>query len=369
MTRTLDTRVDVIRKGVKVAELDPIDSVDIKMNGNSKIKTSLSGTFIPNDEVNWLSDALMPVAIIDGVENHLGLFYPTTVTKSRTDDIVTINIEAYDSCWLVQNRKTEQILSIASSTNYITAVKSLLLQAGITKFVTTPTEATLTSVREDWDIGTDYLTIVNELLSEINYNNLWFDNEGSAVLEPSAMLNISNVERVYNYNNVETLMLSSSTATLDLFSIPNVFLCVCSNPDKNAVMKATAINNNIASPFSVQRRGKRIVSLTKLNNIASQTELQNYADILRNKNMFNGQKITISTAIRTDCGCNDIVALVHPDADGLCTETEWRIDLCTGGTMTHVLAQQPRASIEPAPSGTGAIAGIAIAGISVVGTT
>lgn len=369
MTRTLDVRVDVLRNSVKVTELSPVDSVDIKMSNKATIKSSLSGTFYPNTEVNWLTDELMPVAIIDGVENHLGIFSPATVSKSREDDIATISVEAYDRCWIVQNKKTEDILSLASGSNYLTVIENLLVTAGIRQTVKTPTTATLTSIREDWNIGTDYLTIINNLLAEINYNELWFDNEGSAVLEPSGMLNIANAERTYDYYDISSMMLSGSTATLDLFSVPNVFLCICSNPDKSGVMKATSVNNNVASPFSVQRRNKRIMSLTKLNNIASQSELQDYADILRNKNMFNGQKITIKTAIRTDCGVNDVVALIHPDVSGLCQETEWTINLQTGGTMTHILQQQPIAEIQPTPTTNGAIAGIAIAGISVVGTS
>jgi len=343
MNRTLDVRVDVIRNGVKYSELNPIGSVSIQMNGTAKIKSSLSGTFLPNPDVDWFSDAIMPVAIVNGEEQKLGVFIPTTVSKSRSDDILRISIEGYDRCWQVQNTKTETILSLASGVNYITAIESLLLQCGIALAVKTPTTATLTSIREDWDIGTDYLTIINQLLDEINYNPLWFDNYGYAVLEPSRLLDVSDIERTYDYDDVETLMFPTSTAKLDLFSVPNVFLCVCSNADKTTVMKATAVNNNSYSPFSVQRRGKRIMSMTRVDNIASQTELENYAQILCTESMFAGQKIEISTAIRTDCGVNDIVALKHPDADGLCIETGWRIDLMTGGTMTHTLMQQPRA--------------------------
>ena len=53
--------------------------------------------------------------------------------------------------------------------------------------------------------------------------------------------------------------------------------------------------------------------------------------------MLLGTTAEISTAPMPGCGADDVVALVHPDMEGLCREVEWEVDLCAGGTMTHKL--------------------------------
>ena len=165
--RTLDARVDVIRNGSKITEVYPVDMPTITEQANAVIKSSMSGTFLFNKNVDWLIDELQPIAIIDGVEYPFGVFAPSTVSLNRRENLLQVNVEAYDRCWKVQAIRTENILHLAAGTNYIDAVVSLLSMAGITLINKTPTWETLTSDREDWDIGTDLLTIINQLLDEI----------------------------------------------------------------------------------------------------------------------------------------------------------------------------------------------------------
>jgi len=367
--RKVDTRVDVYRNGVKFSELAIVFAPTIQMSYDSQIKSSMSGQFLNNDKVNWLSDTLVPVVIIDDVEHQLGVFYPATIDTTRNNGLVVLNVEAYDTCWRLTCKRASTTYHIDAGTNYITAIENLLVECGIAKIIKTPTSNTLAEDREDWAIGTDYLTIVNQLLDEINYNELWFNNEGYAVLEPDSIMDINYVKRTYDYYSSDSMMLDDSSIRLELFDAPNVFKCVCANPDKSDILIATKTNNNPASPFSVVNRGMEILSVTEVDNIASQTELDDYAQILCNESMFSGKEMNLTTLIRSDCSCRDVVAINHPDYTGICIENEWSITLETGGTMTHVLQTQPIVIVKEEPVGNGAIAGVAIAGISIVGTS
>lgn len=367
--RQVDTRVDVYRNGVKYSELVIITAPTIQMSYDSEIKSSMTGEFLPNDEINWLTDCLVPILIIDGIEHKMGVFYPTTIETNRTDGLTTINVEAYDGCWLATCKRASSIYHIDAGTNYIVAIETLLNAIGINMIIKSATTYTLAEDREDWEIGTDYLTIINQLLDEINFNELWFNNDGYAILEPDSILDISHVERTYDYFSSESMMLDSSSIKLDLFDSPNVFMCICANPDKTAIMTSTKVNDNPSSPFSVVNRGKEILSVTEVDNIASQDELNDYAEILCNESIFQGKEMTLTTLLRTDCGLRDVVAINHPDYAGICVESEWSLTLETGGTMTHTLQTQPIVIVKEEPSSNGAIAGIAIAGISIVGTS
>lgn len=337
MIRSVRVRMDVTRNGVKHTELRAADAPIISMNREAAIKTSLSGTFAENTAVDWLQDELKPVIIVDGIEHELGIFRPATVTESRSASSKSVKVEAYDRCWLVQAIKTSYMIHLSSGSNYLTVIKSLLSEAGIALVLETPTSLTLRADREDWQAGTDYLTIINQLLDEINYSQLWFNWQGYAVLQPKSAVTAANVVRSYNQHDVSSMMIQETTKQLDMFNAPNVFVCICSNPDDSTPMTATAENNNPASPLSIVRRGIRIVEVTQVDNIASQSALNEYAQLRCMKSMLPGETVTIKTALMWDCGVNDLVALIHQDASGLYEETGWRMNLKAGGEMTHTL--------------------------------
>lgn len=338
MKRTVDVRFVVVRDGSDFCDLYVNKSAPVlRMSGNSNIKTTLSGEFVRDDKVDFLKDKIRPEIIIDGVVYPLGVFLPVTVKMKESETNKTLQIEAYDQCWQVQDARTEGLLHLPSGTNYIDAIKQLLGNAGIIIVISTPTSATLTEDREDWEAGTSYLDIINQLLDEINYNHLWFDQSGAAVLEPESVPSAANIDHTINSDNVSSLMIPGTVMETDLYSSPNVFVCVCSNPDKTGVMTATAENTNPQSPLSIPRRGRRIVHVEKVDNIASQEDLQAYADRLRNNSMITGEKWQIQTALLPGFGVNDVIAFHHGDETSICVESFWSMTLGTGGSMTHTL--------------------------------
>ena len=208
--RTVDFNYVVIRGGADYGKIWPAtDSApSLKMNEAGAIKTSLAGNFlstvfgfddlpIVGAEVNWLSDEIRPELVIDGVAYPLGIFLPATVQENKGQAgtaLHSFHVDAYDRCWVVRDHYTESTTYFASGVNYLTAIENLLTTAGITLIRSVPTAATLAEAREDWNIGTSYLTIINQLLSEINYNPLWFDGEGTAILEPASVPEASSIQ-------------------------------------------------------------------------------------------------------------------------------------------------------------------------------
>ena len=337
MIRTVDARVDVLRNGAVLTQLRAEGMPHIRMKADAAIKTSLTGSFAPDPLVDWLRDELRPVLILDGVEHPMGIFAPATMTVSSMSGVRRTQVEAYDRCWRVESTRSERLVHLAAGTNYIDAVKGLLALSGISLVLATPCASTLSQDREDWEVGESTLTIINQLLGEINYKSLWFNAAGFAVLEPKSRVTAANIVRTYDAQNSRCLLRDSVSSKLDLYDAPNVFICVCSNPGGLAPMTARAENNNPASPLSTLRRGRRIAQTYKLSNIADQSALQEYADFLCQNSMLLGTTVEISTAPMQGCGVDDVVALVHPDMEGLCREVEWDLDLGAGGTMTHKL--------------------------------
>ena len=339
MTRTVDFQYIVVRSGADYGKLQPIRNArpTLIMNESAMIKTSLSGDFVQNDAVDWLTDQIRPELVIDGVAHPLGVYLPATVTPIEDENTKSVHVEAFDRCWLVRDNYTETIRHFAAGSGYTDIVKQLLTEAGIAVQIVTPSTATLAEDREDWDIGTSLLQIVNDLLGEINYNPLWFDATGAAIVEPASVPTAANIEHTLDDSNVESLLLPEIRRETDVYQAPNVFVCVVSNADKSAAMVASAVNDNPQSPLSITRRGRRIVQIKRLDNIASQTELQAYADRLRNESLFTGETITVRTGLLPGFGVADVTALHYGDLSAICIERSWTMELIVGGRMTHKL--------------------------------
>lgn len=340
MTRTLDFRYNVIRNGANCCELHAVAGAEprILMDDGSSIKTKLSGSFlIPEEEINWLSDEIQPVMIIDGEEYPLGIFLPANVSETETDTERRVSVDAFDRGWIVKDYRMERMLFFQAGTEYISAISSILAECGITLISTVASAEVLAEDRADWEIGTPAIDVVNQLLAEINYEELWFDQQGAAVLEPKATPTANNIEHTLDETSVESLMLPGIQRTTDFHSAPNVFICVCSNADKDSAMVAIAENTNPQSPLSLARRGRRIPVLVNVDNIASQEELQLYADRMVTDSLLKGDVIGVTTCLLPGYGVGDIVALRYGELSAICRAKRWSMDLKVGGRMAFTL--------------------------------
>lgn len=338
--RDISFRFVVVRNGADYDELHPADksAPQLRMSASGEIKTSLSGNFLnPGDRVNWLTDEIRPELIVDGVPHNLGIYLPAAVRMQSNDTRDAVHLEAYDRNWRVKDNYTDSLLHLDAGTNYVDAVIQLLTACGISLISRTSTSAALNEAREDWNIGSSYLKIVNDLLLEINYNPLWFDADGLAILEPVSVPTAANIEHTLDDTDIRSLIRPTISRETDIYRAPNVIICVCSNADKSGPMIARSENTNPQSPLSIARRGRPISKVVQVSNIASQEDLQAYADRLRNETMITGETIVLKTGLLPGFGVNDVVSVRYGDLFAVCLERAWTMELAPGGEMTHTL--------------------------------
>lgn len=340
MTRTVDFHYYAVRDGANFCELFAPEGGEpsITMDNSGSIKTKLSGSFLPPErEVDWLRDEIRPVLVLDGAEYHLGRFLPVNVSTVRSATSTRIQVEALDRGWIVRDCRTEDLLYFAAGTKYLSAIGSVLISCGIADVSVVESDEVLAENREDWPVGTSCLDIVNQLLSEINYKDLWFDKDGMARLEPKPAPLAGNLLHTLDERQVTSLMIPGMSQNTDIHSAPNVFICVCSNADKNGAMRAVAENTNPQSPLSITRRGRRITKVVQLKNIASQAELQLYADRMVTDSLLRGDVFNVTSCLLPGFGVDDLTALRYGEISAICRETAWSMDLRVGGQMSHTL--------------------------------
>lgn len=334
MARTIKVRVYVIRNGARYKLLRFETPPTITASADALIHMSMAGTFLHDNSVDYINDQLQPVLIIDNAEHPLGLYVIGTLTRRESATRIEDEIEAYDKSLILQQTKIESRLHFPAGMLYTDCITKLLAMAGITRVDVQSGAASLQTDREDWEIGTDLLTITNQLLDEVNYRHIWFDFEGVAKAQPEKAASADNVTVMYTADKYSTL-LADSTSKVDSYDAPNVFVVMVSNPDIGRPLTATAVNDSIDSPLSTVKRKRRIAKIIELDNTPTQAELQAYADMVCLQSMYTSEKVTFETAINANHQIGEIVALYGHMLSGVYTETGWNMNLAAGGVMHH----------------------------------
>lgn len=336
--RSTSFRVDVLRQGVLFEQLYYDAPPAVACSSTAQIAMTLRGTFLNNPRVNYITDELRPMLVRDGVAHPLGVYcIGTRQVEVLPTGAYRDKIEAYDRTVRLSWAKTEARAYWRKGTLYQTVIEHYVAAAGVPRLSFTPSDAVLQTDRADWDVGTSYLTIVNQLLDEIGYRPLHCDCYGLMVARPRVEPSAANITHSFGPSQADVLLQMELTRELDLYNAPNVFIAYVENPELAAPMTATAVNDSPTSPLSTVGRSVRIPKITKLDNIASQAALQAYVDKQCAESRMAYEQVTIKTAPRPGHGVADTVALVHDGASGIYEETGWSMSLKDGSLMTHTL--------------------------------
>ena len=332
---TFSRRIAIVRNGAEIGEYRAADTPQVSMNRDGEIKMSLRGVFVKNAAADLLTDHIRPYAILNGKEYPLGEYIATTVKELYSETgAARVELEAYDLSYLVKRRTLEERQFLAAGTKYTDAVQAILIESGLKKILCEECEATLATDREDWEPGESCLTVVNQLLGEINYNSLWIDLDGNARLSRYHPPDAANIR--HTYRNDEFSVLGGETASeLDIYQKYNVFRAVVSNPDYEEPLTAVSVNDDPNSPLSVMRLGRIAAPIERLSNIASREELQSYVDNQKAKSMIATETVDFTTAIMPTHNVGDVTALRNKALNGIYEETEWSLPLAYDEVMSH----------------------------------
>lgn len=331
---TWSARYEVLRDGAVCAEIHAADhSGEVQFVESSELKMSVRGRFFDFSGVDFLTDRLRPVVTVNGEDYPCGVYVITTETENRSDGLVTRDIEGYSLLELARRKKIEERVHLSAGSNYLTQIIALLSGCGLSAFRSTATAYTLSADREDWEIGTPVLTIVNELLAEINYRPAWVDLAGNVCLTPYEAPSLDNIDHTYSEGEFSVIE-PSYTRTTDRYGKANVFRVVCDSPDLAEPMAAVAENNAEGSPFAISRLG-RILYTENVDGTPSQEALQARADRLRDESMQITEEAEFYTAPIPDHNAYDVVGLASGNLAGLYTESEWRLPMSPGASMYH----------------------------------
>lgn len=340
-TRRFSFRYELLDSGgAVVAELSNVLAGKVEQNWLADIKRKGTFTLRETGEIDFLSDRikphirlhLPPYGAIDFVEYPQGVFLLSTPKRSTdAQNRVTREVEAYDLLQVYSDDLTATRYTVATGANIVAAVVTLL---GAVPQRVTPKVTTLLTARE-WEPGTSKLRIINDLLSIVNYESLSFDEDGYAVAKPYSAA--SERAEEYRYETDQHgLIVPDVEQELDLFSIPNKWVLVVSDPDR-AELTASYTNVDPGSPTSTVRRARTIVDYRTEQDAADLTTLQALAARYAFEASQIYEAIDFTTALMPIHSGNDVYHLTYDPLaiNAKYTEQSWAMELRAGARMEH----------------------------------
>jgi hypothetical protein len=268
------------------------------------------------------------------VEWPLGVFLLSTpgrsIDNSRT---VTRDIEAYDQLQALSDDLVVNRTTATSGDLYTTTITGLL--SGYAINVTPSTKALPAS--RDWEPGTSKLTIINDLCAAINFEGVFFDEYGTAVVRPYVSPADRATEFTYR-DDADSVQLPEVTETIDLFGVANKWVLVVSDADRVA-LTSTVTNDDPASATSTVNRGRTIVDFRTEQDAADQATLDDLVERIALEASQIYATVEFTTALMPFHSHSDVYTFAH---DGLVfeekfNETSWELPLTVepGQHMKH----------------------------------
>jgi hypothetical protein len=309
-----------------------------KAKRTCKVRIHPSTTFDQLDErFRAYADLRMP----DGTFTTftLGTFLLST-GSNRTAALAgdrDVDYEGYDLLQVLVEDKVLDRYVVAAGTVYTTAIGTVLTSAGFTTSQISGSAATLPSAME-WPPGTPKLTIVNDMLTAINFTTLSMTATGDPTAQP--YVEPASAQVVWNYVvGPQSVVTPGIDRRLDLFDVPNVWLGVVSQPDR-APLVSTDTNNVPGSPTSVAARGRSIVRvLDDVGDAADQATLDALVVRRANESSVIYEEADFTTGLMPFHETGEVFLLDDGSGTGPSPfrEQTWEMDLRAGGLMKHTM--------------------------------
>lgn len=323
-----------------VDELDNVLAASVEQNWLADIKRTARFTLRETGGIDFLSDRIKPYVRIwlppygakDFVEYAQGVFLLTSPSRNIDEQgRVTRDVEAFDALQVFSDDLVSDRYAVAAGANVVTAVTTLL--GSVTKVVAPSTRVLATAM--EWEPGTSKLRIINDLLSVINYESLSFDEDGAARVSPYVAPTARAEEYEYA-TDMHGLIVPNVDQELDLFSIPNKWTLVVSEPDAPAIV-ASYTNVDPGSPTSTVRRARTIVDFRTEQDAVDLTTLQEKAARLAFEASQIYEAIDFTTALMPIHSGNDVYRLRYDPLaiNARYSEQSWSFDLAAGAKMKH----------------------------------
>ena len=246
---------------------------------------------------------------------------------------ISRDVECYDKTQILKDDKFDRRHIVRAGENYINAIATIIASAGISNY---RLDACASVLRTDieFEIGTSKLSAVNQLLQAVNYNDLYADAYG-AIRGTKYVQPEGRTIDCYYATDKNSIVLPGAEEWLDTYEAPNKIVRYLENAESECMI-ASVTNSDPASRLSTVSRGRTIVDVEAVSDIADQATLEAYTQrIATEKKIY--QQIIFQSAVMPHHEFLDCLYLENKELgiSGKYVETAWNLRMETGGVMQH----------------------------------
>lgn len=271
----------------------------------------------------------------DWVEWPLGVFMMSTPTQEAVDGVVTRSIEAYDRSKLFVDDKLTERLPLTKGQKYTDLINQVLdmVDPNLPRIVE-PSDFVVHKERE-LEVGLELKEVLDRLAASINYHTMQVDEDGAVVYRPYVSPSDRTPEFDYSDNEI-SIMYDDVAKEFDIYDIANVWIVSLSEAEGDP-FHVKLENNDPANPFSIPRRGRRIVDFREQEEGVDPRTIMAKAKRIQfeaNRQYENIEFTTLSNPLHS---VNDCYTINYSDLNikNKYTETGWEFALESGSEMTH----------------------------------
>lgn len=291
---------------------------------------------------NILTDRFRPWARLlmpDGgwQEWCLGTFYLSTDTRRKAvaAGAGTQPLQGWDSTQLtLQDDKITDRFVAAAGASVVGTVRTILTDHQMSLTAMPSSTVTLPGALE-WEPGTTWRKIINDLLTSVNYRPLTSTPLGLPTTQAYVDPQTAGVLWAYRLD-ASSVVRRGIDVTLDLFNVPNRWVAYVSEPDR-APLRSVYTNATIGDPLSTVGRGRTIVDVLNPQNTQAvdQTTLDQLVLRAAQDARSAFERVEFSTGLMPIFSGGDVVTLDLGDGPARYRSHTWEIELRAGGDMRH----------------------------------
>lgn len=242
----------------------PLGALDGVTGGSAEIvaQSILGGSGTLNldhrGDIDWMLNRVGVTCVDGDLSWPVGVYLLTSPTENHTEFGLTYDVGLLTKMNVISEDTVEARYSLAAGTPIIATVKAIITSTGETRIAATDSTATL-AAGLTWEAGTSKLTIINDLLQAAGYWSLWCDGSGMFRVEPYTDPASRPVSFDFEHGE-RSLHMPDWGREQDHTSVPNKVVVVGQGDDKTAPLVGVATNEDPASPYSYQARGRWITA-------------------------------------------------------------------------------------------------------------
>jgi len=257
------------------------DGGTIEYNSLTELKVSGSVPFVHLPDIGNDFVRIYSISELGGKVEQLlhGTFIIATPTSTIKDTSQQGSADMYSLLHILADIKIVTPLCILAGTDVVAYAKDMAQSAGLKCIA--DASSYLLAAAMNYDAGTSYLSIINDLCAVAGFASADIDAAGTVLLHRHIDL-ASMAPSLVLKDDDRCVFATDVRYEFDIFDVPNVVVAVVSNEEES--FSATVANNDPLSPFSTLRRGRKIVEVETFTEIASLADLELKAlDVLTEK--------------------------------------------------------------------------------------